>query len=421
MSNAGLEKSTNAMQTETTPHFLQEIMEQPSVLSYTLAQYLKHNYQIKMNRPPLDDQALREVQNVLITACGTSYHAGLCARYVVEELAQIPTVVEPASECGRHHLLVDRSTLAIGVSQSGRSPDTLEALELASRRGASTLAVVNDADSPLAALAAGSLLTLAGKTFSMSSTKAFTSQLLVLALLGLRLAQSRGLPREQWRREVDCFSALPELFRAALMRGGLESKVKDLAGLLGGYRGCFILGRGHLHPMALEGALKLKEVAKIHSEGYLVGEFGHGPLALASPETPVIMFSFSDENDPNALPLAAELKRRGVPLVLISDGGPNKDQAIASLADHFLPLPTAPARLRPMIAVIPLQLLACHLGVLKGLDVDRPGGALSPELHSGGPEARGPLVSGSNGGSDGGYRGGSDGGDGGSNGRRHLV
>jgi glucosamine--fructose-6-phosphate aminotransferase (isomerizing) len=164
------------------------------------------------------------------------------------------------------------------------------------------------------------------------------------------------------------------------MTNGLDSEVRTVAGMLAGYRSCFILGKGDLFPLALEGALKLKEVSKIHAEGYQVGEFGHGPLALADKDTPVIIFSFDDGQDSASFPLVAELKRRGAPLVLISEGGPAKDQAVESLADYFLPLPVAPVRLRPVVAVIPLQLLAYHLGVINGYDVDRPGGTLSPEI-----------------------------------------
>ncbi|MDR2368011.1 MAG: SIS domain-containing protein [Deltaproteobacteria bacterium] len=373
------------------PFFLKEIYEQPSALAYTLAQFLGHNFQLKMNRPPLDDQSLRQVKKAYITACGTSYHAAMTARYLIEELAQIPTVVEPASECGCHHMLVDESTLAVAVSQSGRSPDTLAALDLARSRGAFTLAVVNESDSPLTEAAMGTLLTLAGKVQSKASTKAFTSQSLVLALLGLRLAQSRNLLRKEWRQEIESFSRIPEMIREALGKRELEPKAIEVAQFLNGYSQAFILARGHLLPMALEGALKLKEVARLHAEGYLAGEFGHGPLAMAGPQAPIIMFSFSDERDATCLALAFELKARGAPLILITEDGPKKDQALASIADIFLPLPQVPSRLRPMVAVIPLQLIAYHLGHVRGLDVDHPGGTLQPDVGrqaEGGPGLR---------------------------------
>lgn len=368
------------------PYFIKEINEQPNALAYTLAQFMGQNFQLKMNRPPLDDQTLKSIQKTYITACGTSYHAAMTARYLIEEFAQIPTVVEPASECGRHHSLVDETTLAVAVSQSGRSPDTLAALDLARRRGAHTLAVVNEADSPLTEAAMGTLLTLAGKVHSKASTKAFTSQSLVLALLGLRLAQSRNLLRKEWRQEIESFSRVPEMIREALMKKDLEPKVIEVAKFLNPYFQTFILARGHLLPMALEGALKLKEVAKIHAEGYPAGEFGHGPLAMAGPDTPIIMFSFSDEEEANSLSLAFELKARNAPLILITEDGPKKDQALASMADTCLPLPQVPSRLRPMVAVIPLQLLAFHLGQARGLDVDHPGGTLQPEIRGLGSE-----------------------------------
>ncbi|MDR1677375.1 MAG: SIS domain-containing protein [Deltaproteobacteria bacterium] len=363
------------------PFFINEIYEQPGSLAYTLGKYLGHNNQLKMNHPPLDDLRLSQIKNTYITACGTSYHAALTARYLIEELAQIPTVVEPASEFGRHHQLVDKTTLAVAVSQSGRSKDTLAALDLAKRRGAVTMAVVNEEKSPLKEAALGTLMTLAGKVRSQSSTKAFISQTLVLALLGLRLAQSRNLlSKEQWQQEIRDFSNIPERIRAALMNKELVSKVNEVAELLNNYSQAFILAKGHLVPMALEGALKLKEVAKIHAEAYLAGEFGHGPLALAGPYTPIIMFSFSDEQEANCMALAFELKARLAPFILITDEGPKKDQALASMADNCILLPTVPSRLRPMVAVIPLQLLAYQLGHIRGHDVDNPRGTLQHDI-----------------------------------------
>ncbi|MDR1657321.1 MAG: SIS domain-containing protein [Deltaproteobacteria bacterium] len=353
--------------------FYKEIKEQPKALANTLAQYLAPNYQLKMTKPPLDDLTLKKIRTAYITACGTSYHAAMTARYIIEELARIPTVVEPASECGRHHLLVDDATLAVAISQSGRSKDTLAALKLAGSRGAATLALVNESSSPLTMAASGSLMTLAGKVQTLSSTKAFTSQTMVLSLMGLRLAQSRGLMRENWRDEVDNIGRLPELVRHTL---SFEDRVTAVAERLSGYDHAFILASGPLLPMAFEGALKLKEVAKIHAEGYITGEFGHGPLALVGPGTPIILISFADDDGCRSLDLAAEFRARGAPLFLISEDGPNRDRTLADQAEFFLPLPQVTPRLRPVVAVIHLQLLAYHLGRLKGLDVDNTGGLI---------------------------------------------
>jgi glucosamine--fructose-6-phosphate aminotransferase (isomerizing) len=329
-----------------------------------------------MTRPPLDDQSLKKIKGTYITACGTSYHAAMTARYIIEELARIPAVVEPASECGRHHMLVDERTLAVAVSQSGRSHDTMAAMEMAKSRGAATLALVNDEDSPLARLASGTLVTLAGTVSTFSSTKAFTSQTLVLGLMGLRIAQSRGLMREGWREEIENLGRVPELVRHASSR---EERVLSVSERLSGFEHAFILAQGRMLPMAFEGALKLKEVAKIHAEGFSTGEFGHGPLALAGPKTPVIIISFADEGGSRCLDLAAELKVRRVPLFLISEEGPGLDPALSGLADLILPLPRVHPRLRPIVAVIHLQLLAYHIGREKGLDVDETGGLLPVE------------------------------------------
>jgi glucosamine--fructose-6-phosphate aminotransferase (isomerizing) len=371
-----------------TPNFIKEIKEQPKVLANTLALYLAPNFQLKMNRPPLDDQTLGRVGKVYIAACGASYHAGLAARGLIEEWAQLPVVVEPASECGRRRLMVDEATLAVGVSQSGRSRETLAALELAGRRGAVTLAVVNQSPSPLTEAADGALTTLAGQVRTLSSTKAFTTQTLVMGLLALRLAQRRGLSKDDRRRALDELSRLPELFRHALRA---EEQVQAAARLLIGCSHAFLLARGHLLPIVYEGALKLKEIAKFHAEGCSAGEFGHGPLAIVGPDTPAMLIAFDDELDAGHLDLAVELKARGVPLILLSEDGPKKDQALAGLADLFVPLPPTPPSLRPLTAVAPLQLLAYHAGRLKGLDVDHPGGLLHGDAVLV-PEADGPSA-----------------------------
>jgi glucosamine--fructose-6-phosphate aminotransferase (isomerizing) len=227
-------------------------------------------------------------------------------------------------------------------------------------------------------MAQGTLLTLAGQVFSHSSTKAFTSQSLVLSLLGLRLAQKRLAGRDQWRQAFDKLSQLPELVRHAL---SAEEKVDALASKLANYSHCFILARGRTLPTALEGALKLKEIAKIHAEGHSLGEFAHGPLALVSEQTPVIIISFADEPDQINLALAFEFKARNAPLFLVTENGPQENRALASLADEILTVPQAPVRLRPIVAVIPFQLLAFRLGRLKGLDVDRPGGEISAAIY----------------------------------------
>ncbi|MDR1395201.1 MAG: SIS domain-containing protein [Deltaproteobacteria bacterium] len=373
--------------TEKEPFFIKEIKEQPKVLANTLTQYLGPNLHLKMTRPPLDDLTLKKIRQVYITACGTSYHAGMTARYIFEELAHLPTVVEPASEAGSHHLLIDDRTLAVAVSQSGRSPDTLAALELAKSRGAVTLALVNEAGSPLTEAASGFLMTLAGQVFTLSSTKAFTSQTLLLSLLACRLAQSRGLLKDSWTAELESLGRLPEMIRHVLAD---EARAGQLAEKLVSYEHLFILARGAMLPMAYEGALKFKEVARFHAEGYSIGEFGHGPLALAGPGTPVILLSFSGDPDGRTLELARSVCSRGAPLYLISEDGPKKDGPLARLAEAYFPLPPVQPRWRPLVAIVPLQLLAYHLGRKKGLDTDRPGGLLGGDESSfGQPPERG--------------------------------
>ncbi|MDR2406080.1 MAG: SIS domain-containing protein [Deltaproteobacteria bacterium] len=369
------------MEQEIYPLFLREINEQPRVLSNSLAQYLAPGYNLKMTKPPLDDISLKKITKVYITASGTSFHAALTARYLIEGLAEIPTVVEQASECGQHQLLVDNSTLAISVSQSGRSKGTLEALELAKKKGAITLALVNDPKSPLAAMAQGCITTLAGRVLTPSSTKAFTSQTLVLGLLAFRLALAKGLAKDKFRDELQQLERLPEIVRRAITIS--EEQIGTVASTLLEHEHLFILASGNLLPMVYEGGLKLKEVARFFAEGSSAGEFGHGPLAMAGPGTPVMLLSFNDQ-DNNSVhrDLALELKKRGSPLIIVTEDGPLKNNSLLTLADHSILLPQAPPRFRPQVALIPLQLLASRIGELKGLDVDRPGGLLYQAAYS---------------------------------------
>ncbi|MDR2613626.1 MAG: SIS domain-containing protein [Deltaproteobacteria bacterium] len=381
-------------------------MEQPRVLANTLAQYVGPGYRLKMGRPPLDEDGIRRISRVYLTACGTSYHAALTARYLLEELACVPAVVEQASECGLHQQLVGPSTLAVAVSQSGRSRETLNALEAARRKGAATLALVNDATSPLARAADGCLTTLAGRVLAHSSTKAFTTQSLVLALMAFRIARARGLMRDTYLEEIQALGRIGETVRGTLAK--CRGQVEPLARLLNAHSHLFILAKGSLLPMVYEGALKLKEIARLHAEGYSAGEFGHGPLALAGPDTPVALMAFSDARYEAAAfkDLARSLRSRRVPLVLFAEDGPRKDVELLTMADCAVLLPPAPPRLRPLTAILPFQLLACALGQMKGLDVDRPGGLLNgsrvpdengghPDLPAGSPSgaARGALDS----------------------------
>jgi glucosamine--fructose-6-phosphate aminotransferase (isomerizing) len=276
---------------------------------------------------------------------------------------------------------VDKGTLAISVSQSGRSKGTLEALEMAKRKGAVTLALVNEPKSPLAARAQGFITTLAGRVLTPSSTKAFTSQTLVLGLLAFRLAQARGRARDSFRDELHELERLPETVRRAITSS--EGKVEAIARFLLGYERLFILASGSLLPMVYEGGLKLKEVARHFAEGASAGEFGHGPLAMAGPKTPVMLLAFNDQSNGGVhKDLSAELKRRGSPLIIVTEDGPLKNTSLLSLADHSVLLPQSPPRFRPQVALIPLQLLACSLGLLKGLDVDHPGGLLYQPAYS---------------------------------------
>jgi glucosamine--fructose-6-phosphate aminotransferase (isomerizing) len=233
----------------------------------------------------------------------------------------------------------------------------------------------------LAALAQGYITTLAGRVLTPSSTKAFTSQTLVLGLLAFRLAQARGLGKDNFRDELQKLERLPETVRRAVTLS--EEQIGEIAVRLLDFQHLFILASGNLLPMVFEGGLKLKEVARFFAEGASAGEFGHGPLAMAGPKTPVILLSFNDQENVSVhKDLALELKKRGSPLIIVTEDGPLKNTGLLTLADHSILLPQAPPRFRPHVALIPLQLLASRVGQLKGLDVDHPGGLLYQAAYS---------------------------------------
>jgi glucosamine--fructose-6-phosphate aminotransferase (isomerizing) len=351
------------------PHFmLKEISEQGETTRGTLRGRLlfdEGNARLDgLNLPPA---AAAAVERIVLLACGTSWHAALVGREIIETLAGIPVQVEYASEFRYRKLLPLRGTLTIAISQSGETADTLEAMRMARTTGGSrVLGIVNVVGSTIARESDGGIYLHAGPEIGVASTKAFTSQIIALALLGLYLGRCRGMSAEDGRELVCHLAALPGLVDQAL---GLEPVVKQLAARYAEARNCLYLGRGVNFPVALEGALKLKEISYIHAEGYPAAEMKHGPIALIDEHMPVVFVAPQDPVYSKVVSNMQEVKARGGRIVAVTTEG-NGD--LRRLVDAELRVPAVLPILSPVLTVIPLQLLAYHVAVARGSDVDKP-------------------------------------------------
>jgi glucosamine--fructose-6-phosphate aminotransferase (isomerizing) len=315
----------------------------------------------------LSDAALRRVDKVFIVACGTSYHAALVAKYAIERWVKLPTEVDIASEFRYRDPVLDERTLCVGVSQSGETLDTSQALREAARLGAKVLVVTNVVDSSMARSADGVLYTRAGLEIGVASTKCHLAQIVALEILGLYLAQLKGtLTPAEINTILDAMDHLPALLTQVLTRSG---DVDDVAGKLVEARDFFFLGRHVGYPMALEGALKLKELAYLRAEGYPAGELKHGPIALIEPGAVVVGIATRNRLFEKFLSNIAEVRSRGATVVLVAEDG---DTEAAAMADHVLWVPPTDPLLSPVVGVVPLQQLAYRLALLHGHDVDRP-------------------------------------------------
>src|SRR2546426_78520 len=350
------------------PHFmLKEICEQAETVRSTLrGRLLVAEGTARLHGLNLTAEDCREIQRVAIVACGTSWHAGLVGRHILEELVGIPVSVEYASEYRYRRQLRLPGTVTIAISQSGETADTLEALRAAKAAGSTVLGLVNVVGSTIAREADGGVYLHAGPEIGVASTKAFTAQVVALLLLGLYLGRQRGLPAEQGRALVAQLVRLPELVERAL---AVEPQVKALAERYADAPNALYLGRGVNFPVALEGALKLKEISYIHAEGYPAAEMKHGPIALIDENMPVVCLAPKDSVYQKIVSNMQEVKARGGRIIAITSEG-NGD--LSRLADHQVAVPASPHLIAPVLTVIPLQLLAYHIAVLRGCDVDRP-------------------------------------------------
>ncbi len=350
------------------PHFmLKEISEQAESVRSTLrGRLLVSEGTARLNGLNLTTEQCNEIRHIVIMACGTSWHAGLVGRHILEELARIPVSVEYASEYRYRRQVRLPGTVTIAISQSGETADTLEALRSARAGGSTVLGLVNVVGSTIAREADGGIYLHAGPEIGVASTKAFTSQVVALLLLGLYLGRQRGLDAEEGRRLVSQLVRLPELVERAL---AVEPQVRALAERYADARNALYLGRGANFPVALEGALKLKEISYIHAEGYPAAEMKHGPIALIDANMPVVCLAPKDSVYPKIVSNMQEVKARGGRIIAITSEG-NGD--LSKLADHQVAVPASPPLIAPVLTVIPLQLLAYHIAVLRGCDVDRP-------------------------------------------------
>ncbi|MBT8395893.1 MAG: glutamine--fructose-6-phosphate transaminase (isomerizing), partial [Gemmatimonadetes bacterium] len=357
-----------AIEKEGFEHFmLKEIFEQPSSLRDVLRGRLLADEGVsKLGGITISDLELLRIKRIIITACGTSWHSALLGEYMIEELARVPVEVEYASEFRYKSPLVDETTLVIAISQSGETADTLAALREAKRRGAPTMGIVNAVGSTIARETDFGVYLHAGPEIGVASTKAFTSQVVALALFGLYLGRRRGLSLEAGHRIVRALSALPNQVERILEKDG---DIRALAEKYVDCRNFLYLGRGYQFPVALEGALKLKEVSYIHAEGYPAAEMKHGPIALIDDDMPVVALAPTDPIYAKVLSNIEEVRaRQGRVIAVVTEG--NTD--IAEKVDHVISVPVSLPLTQAVLTTIPLQLLAYHMAVLRGCDVDQP-------------------------------------------------
>ena len=350
---------------------LKEIAEQPRAVADTLRGRFTSAGRIALDEVRLTDQDLRDVDKIFIVACGTAYHAGLVAKYAIEHWTRIPCEVELASEFRYRDPVLDRSTLVVAISQSGETMDTLMALRHAKEQRARVLAICNTNGSTIPRESDAVLYTHAGPEIAVASTKAFLTQLAACYLVGLHLAQVRGVMfADEVAAVVAQLQEMPGKVEAVLET---MEPVRELARELAGARSVLFVGRHVGYPVALEGALKLKELAYMHAEAFAAGELKHGPIALIEDDLPVVVVVPSPRGrsvlHDKIVSNIQEIRARGARTIVIAEEG---DEAVVPYADHLVRIPATPTLLQPMVATVPLQVFACELATARGNEVDQP-------------------------------------------------
>ncbi len=350
-------------------HFmLKEIFDQPGSLTDCLRGRLDmENLTLTLAGVEEHMSVFSQAKRIIIVACGTSWHAGLVAEYMIETLCRIPVEVEYASEFRYRNPVVGEGDVLIAISQSGETADTLVAIEKAKEAGAFIFGVVNAVGSSIARLSHSGAYTHAGPEIGVASTKAFTAQLTVLAMMAIKIGrEKKTITEAEYNRYLAELALIPEKVKAVLET---HESIKEVAKHYADARDFLFLGRGYNFPVALEGALKLKEISYIHAEGYPAAEMKHGPIALVDENLPVLFIATKDAYYEKIVSNIQEIKaRKGMVIAVISEG----DTQIRGMADHVMVVPEVDELLAPLISVIPTQILSYYIGVLRGLDVDKP-------------------------------------------------
>ncbi len=348
-------------------YMLKEIFEQPDSIQNAMRGRLDDdNATAVFGGLNLTPQQLRQISRIILTGCGTSWHAGLVGEYLLEEFARIPVEVEYASELRYRNPPIEQGTVLFAIAQSGETADTLAAVRESKRKGIPTLGIVNVVGSSIARETEGGIYLHAGPEIGVASTKSFTAQLTVLTLLGLYLGRMRHVSSLAGARIINQLKQLPDLVRRAIET---NNQVRELAAKYCHATNFLYLGRNYNFPVALEGALKLKEISYIHAEGYPAAEMKHGPIALVDEHTPTVIINPGGAIYEKVMSNLEEIKARGGPVIAIAC---QSDKEIARKADDVIYIPEAESYLQPIISVVPLQLLAYHIAVLRGCDVDKP-------------------------------------------------
>ncbi|MGP8216932.1 MAG: glutamine--fructose-6-phosphate transaminase (isomerizing) [Bacteroidia bacterium] len=351
------------------PHFmLKEIYEQPRSIKDSMRGRLNLvKGTVRLGGIADYEQALVNAKRIIIIGCGTSWHAGLVGEYLFEDLARIPVEVEYASEFRYRNPVIHEDDVVIAISQSGETADTLAAIELAKSKGAIIIGICNVVGSSIPRATHAGSYTHAGPEIGVASTKAFTAQITILTLMALQIAQEKGtLPRSRFHELINELSVIPDKVQAVLER---NKEIKAIAGIYKNARNALYLGRGYTFPVALEGALKLKEISYIHAEGYPAAEMKHGPIALIDENMPVFVIATQGTSYEKVVSNIQEVKaRKGKIIAVVTEG----DTVVKGLADHVIEVPQVDERLVPIVAVIPLQLLSYHIAVMRGCNVDQP-------------------------------------------------
>jgi glutamine---fructose-6-phosphate transaminase (isomerizing) len=350
-------------------HFmLKEIYEQPrSIRDCMRGRIYPQQGKVQLGGIKEYTEKLKNIDRIIVVACGTSWHAGLVGEYLIEEYARVPVEVEYASEFRYRNPIISEKDLVIAISQSGETADTMAAIELAKEKGATIFGICNVVGSSIPRATHAGVYTHAGPEIGVASTKAFTAQVTVLTLMAFYIAQQRGtITQSKLVEHLTGLNEIPELVEQALKS---NDHIKEIAAKFKDSTNCLFLGRGSSFPVALEGALKLKEISYIHAEGYPAAEMKHGPIALIDDDMPVVFIATKDSSYEKVVSNIQEVKaRKGHVIAIVTEG----DTEVKEMADYVIEIPQTDGAFVPLLATIPLQLLAYHIAVMRGCNVDQP-------------------------------------------------